>query len=159
MAEDPEVKGMFKSILEHVTPKENPLKVTVDNLNAELVKRDAQIAALKTENESLKAAKTSLDNLRAEQEKTAKDAEWAQVKNLHQPGLFHKEKEAVERAAYEAAPAKWLMAHIGNLQTAKPAPAQGASAVGNLGGEEDETKPFDVGAARGKLNAQTGRFE
>ncbi|MDD5188494.1 MAG: hypothetical protein PHF57_09855, partial [Methanoregula sp.] len=83
--------------------------------------------------------------------------EWQEVKNLHQPGLFHKEKEGIERAAYEAAPARWLMSHVGNLQTLKSAPAKGTEAVGNLG--DDDTQPFDVVAARGKLNPLTGRFE
>ena len=155
MADD-EVKGMFGKILEHVTPKENPLQKTVDNLNEEVTKRDVQIDALKKENETLKAAKSSLDNLMAEQAKAKDNARWAEVKNLHQPGLFHKEKEAVERAAFEADNAGWLMAHVGNLQTVKAKPALGAEAIGNLG--EDEGKPFDVGAARGKLDPKTGTF-
>jgi hypothetical protein len=154
---DEKVEGMFSKILEHVTPKENPLKVTVDNLTSEITKRDAQIAALTQENAALKESKTALDNLMAERETAAKEARWTEVKNLHQPGLFHKEKEAVERAAFEKDNAGWLMAHIGNLQTVKPAPARGAEAVGNLAG--DEEKPFDTGAARGKLNVDTGRFE
>lgn len=153
MADD-ETKGILLSIKDMVTPKENPLQKTVDNLNAELQKRDAQIEVLTKERDALKADKVRVDNILEEQATKAKDAEWAQVKNLHQPGLFHKEKEAVERAAYEAAPAQWLMAHVGNLQTVKPAPATGADAVGNLDGET-----FDIVAARGKLNPLTGRFE
>ena len=156
MADD-ETKGLLQSIRDQLANKENPLKSTVDNLNTEITKRDAQIAALTKENAALKESKTALDNLMAERETAAKEARWAEVKNLHQPGLFHKEKEAVERAAYEKDNAGWLMAHIGNLQTVKPAPAKGTEAVGNLAGDED--KPFDTGAARGKLNVQTGRFE
>lgn len=155
MADD-ETKGILLSIRDMVTPKENPLQKTVDNLTADLTAKDAQIAALTAENTALKADKQALDNLRAEEATRAKDAEWEQVKNLHQPGLFHKEKEAVERAAYEAAPAKWLMAHVGNLQTVKAAPAKGEAAVGNLG---DPDAPVDMVAARGKLNPMTGRFE
>jgi len=156
MADD-DVKGLTQSVKDLVgLHKENPLQKTVDNLTAESAAKDAQITALKTENEALKTAKTALDNLMAEQATKAKDAEWQEVKNLHQPGLFHKEKEAVERAAYDANPARWLMAHVGNLQTVKAKPAQGAAAVGNL---DDETTPFDVGAARGKLNPKTGEFE
>jgi len=156
MADD-ETKGLLQSIRDQLANKENPLKSTVDNLNTEITKRDAQIAALTKENAALKESKTALDNLMAERENSAKEARWQEVMNLHQPGLFHKEKEAVERAAFEKDNAGWLMAHIGNLQTVKPAPAKGAEAVGNLA--EDNEKPFDTGAARGKLNVDTGRFE
>ena len=158
MADDPEVKGMLSYIKDAVTPKENPLQKTVDNLTADSAAKDAQITALKAENESLKTAKTALDNLMAEQANKAKDARWMQVKNLLKPGLYHKpEDEAKLRESFETDPATFMIAHIGNLQTAKPTPAQGTAAVGNLG--EDETKPFDVAAARGRMNPLTGRFE
>jgi regulator of replication initiation timing len=154
---DEEVKGMFSKILETVTPKENPLKATVDNLNAEIAKRDAQINTLTEENAALKVEKTALDNLRAEQEKSRKDGQWTQIKNLYKPGLFHKkEDEDKLRTEFEKDPVAFQLANVGNLQTAKPQAAQGASAVGNLG--EDETKPFDVGAARGTLDPKTGTF-
>jgi len=157
MADD-ETKGTLSKILEAVTPKENPLKATVDNLTAEVQKRDAKIDALTKENEALKAAKTSLDNLMAEQETKAKDAKWAQIKNLLKPGLYHKpEDEKALRDAFEADAGEFMIAHVGNLQTVKPSPAKGAEAVGNL--EDDDGKPFDTGAARGKLNPATGRFE
>jgi hypothetical protein len=94
----------------------------------------------------------------AEQANKAKDARWMQVKNLLKPGLYHKpEDEKALRESFETDPATFMIAHIGNLQTAKPTPAQGTAAVGNLG--EDETKPFDVAAARGRMNPLTGRFE
>jgi len=149
MADDPEVKGMLSFIKDAVTPKENPLQKTVDNLTADLTAKDAQIAALKTENEALKADKQALDNLRAEEAKKKEDEEWAQVKNLHQPGLFHKDKEAIEREAYTKNKAGWLMAHVGNLQTAKATPAKGVEAVGNLG--ESDGK-IDVAAERGEYD-------
>jgi hypothetical protein len=157
MADD-ETKGMIQSIKDMLAQKENPLTGTVDNLNAEVTKRDAKIDALTKENESLKAAKVSLDNLMEEQATKAKDAKWMQVKNLLKPGLYHKpEDEKALRDAFESDAATFMIANIGNLQTAKAMPAQGVAAVGNLG--EDETKPFDVAAARGRMNPLTGRFE
>ncbi len=155
---DDDTKGILSKILDNVTPKENPLQKTVDNLTVELAAKDAKIDALTKENEALKAAKTSLDNLMAEQETKAKDAKWAQIKNLLKPGLYHKpEDEKALRAAFEADAGAFMIANIGNLQTVKPSPAKGAEAVGNL--EDDDGKPFDTGAARGKLNPATGRFE
>ena len=155
---DEEVKGMFSKILESVTPKENPLKSTVDNLNGEIAKRDAQIDALTKENAALKVEKTALDNLRVDQEKTRKDGQWAQIKNLYKPGIFHKpEDEKARREEFEKDPVAFQLANVGNLATAKAQSAQGAAAVGNL--SDDETKPVDVGAERGKLNPMTGRFE
>jgi hypothetical protein len=139
-----------------VTPKENPLQKTVDNLTAESAAKDAQIAALTAENVALKADKQALDNLRADEAQRAKDARWLEIKNLYQPGLFHKEKEATERTAFEADNAGWMLAHVGNLQTVKAAPAKGEAAVGNPG---DPSAPVDIVAARGKLNPMTGRFE
>ncbi|MDD3135013.1 MAG: hypothetical protein PHF64_00795 [Methanoregula sp.] len=158
MAEDVETKGILTKILDAVSAKPAPAMEPVKNVeDPRIATLTAQINELTKENISLKESKTALDNLMAERAKIAKDAEWQEVKNLHQPGLFHKEKEAVERTAYEAAPARWLMSHVGNLQTLKSAPAKGTEAVGNLG--DDDTQPFDVVAARGKLNPLTGRFE
>lgn len=154
---DDEVKGMFSKIMEGITSKENPLKATVDNLNAEIAKRDVQIKALTDENAALKVEKTALDNIRAEQEKARKDGQWTQVKNLYKPGMFHKaEDEAKHRTEFEKDPVAFQLANVDNLQTAKPKSAEGKEAVGNL---DDESKPFDTGAARGKLNPITGRFE
>ncbi len=155
---DEDTKGTLSKILEAVTPKENPLKATVDNLTAEVQKRDAQITALTQEVAALKESKTALDNLMAEQANKAKDAKWAQIKNLLKPGLYHKpEDERALRDAFEADAGAFMLANVGNLQTVKASPAKGAEAVGNLG--EDDGKPFDTGAARGKLNPATGRFE
>lgn len=157
MADD-EIKGLTQSVKDLIgLHKENPLQATVDNLTAEVQKRDVQIKELTAKVDALTADKQALDNLRAEEATKAKDARWQAVKNLYQPGIFHKEKEAVERAAFEADNAGWMMAHVGNLQTVKAAPAKGEAAVGNLG--EDEGAPFDMVAARGKLNPQTGRYE
>lgn len=156
MADD-ETKGLIQSIKDQLT-KENPLKATVDNLTAEVQKRDAQITALTAENAALKVEKTALDNLRAEQEKTRKDGQWVQIKNLYKPAMFHKpEDEKTARESFEKDPVAFQLANVGNLQTAKPTPAQGAAAVGNLGADDD--KPVDVAALRGKMNPLTGRFE
>jgi len=156
MADD-DTKGTLSKILEAVTPKENPLKATVDNLTAEVQKRDAQIDALTKQVADLTASKTALDNLQKEQETKAKDVKWAQIKNLLKPGLYHKpEDEKALRDAFEADAGAFMIAHVGNLQTAKPAAAKGAEAVGNLG---DFDAAVDVGKERGKLNPMTGRFE
>jgi outer membrane murein-binding lipoprotein Lpp len=156
MADD-ETKGMLSKIMEAVSPKENPLQKAVDNLTAEVQKRDAQIDALTKEVTALKADKQALDNLRAEQEKTKKDAQWAQIKNLYKPGMFHKpEDEAARRAEFENDPVVFQLANVGNLQTAKPTPAQGASAVGNLG---DPDAPVDVVALRGEYDPLTHTFK
>jgi hypothetical protein len=156
MADD-ETKGLIQSIKDQLT-KENPLKATVDNLTAEVQKRDAQITVLTKQVTDLTASKTALDNLMAEQANKAKDARWVQVKNLLKPGLYHKpEDEKALRESFETDPATFMIANVGNIQTAKPAPAQGSAAVGNL--SEDDEKPFDVAAARGKMNPLTGRFE
>ena len=156
MAEDAETKGILTKILEAVSKPAvmAPVENVADPRIAELT---GKIDALTQERDAMKSKLVAVENLAIEQAKEAAETRWQEVKNLHQPGLFHKEKEAVERAAFEKDNAGWLMAHIGNLQTVKPAPAKGTEAVGNLAG--DEEKPFDTGAARGKLNVQTGRFE
>lgn len=157
MADD-EMKGLLQTIKDAVVQKENPLKATVDNLTAEVQKRDAQITALTAQVAELTESKKSLDNLMAEREKAQKDTEWQAVKNLLKPGVTHKpEDEKALRESFEANPAAFMIAQVGNIQTAKPVPAQGASAVANLA--EDETKQFDVAAARGRMNPLTGRFE
>lgn len=156
MADD-ETKGILLSIKDMVTPKENPLQKTVDNLTAESTAKDAQIAALKTENEALKAVASELDNLRAEQEKTRKDGQWTQIKNLYKPAMFHKpEDEKTARESFEKDPVAFQLANVGNLQTAKPAPAQGASAVGNLG---DPEAKIDMVAERGEYDPISHTFK
>ncbi len=159
MADDAEIKGLTQSVRDLVgLHKENPLQKTVDNLTAEIQKRDAQIDALTKERDALKADKQALDNLRQEQEKAKKDGQWAQVKNLYKAALFHKpEDEAARRKEFEKDPVAFQLANVGNLQTATPKKADGKESVGNLGGDDD--KPVDVGAERGKLNPATGRFE
>lgn len=156
MADD-ETKGILLSIKEMVTPKENPLQKTVDNLTVEVQKRDAQIDALTKEVDALKADKARVDNILAEQEKTRKDTQWAAVKNLYKPVLFHKpEDEAAKRAEFERDPVAFQLANVGNLAPAgEKKKAEGKEAVGNLGGDEK----IDIVAARGKLNPMTGRFE
>ena len=156
MADD-ETKGILLSIKDMVTPKDNPLQKTVDNLTAESTAKDAQIAALTKENEALKVEKTALDNLRAEQEKTRKDGQWIQIKNLYKPAMFHKpEDEKTARESFEKDPVAFQLANVGNLQTAKPAPAQGASAVGNLG---DPEAKIDMIAERGEYDPISHTFK
>lgn len=147
---DEDTKGTLQKILDHVTPKENPLQKTVDNLTVEVQKRDAQIAALKTENEALKADKTFVDNILAEQEKTRKDTQWTAVKNLYQPAMFHKaEDEQKLRTEFEKDPVAFQLANVGNLAPAGTKPkAEGKEAVGNLG----ETKRIDMVAERGEYD-------
>ncbi len=148
MADD-EIKGLTQSVKELIgIHKENPLKATVDNLTAEVQKRDAQIEALTKERDALKADKVRVDNILAEQAKQADDAEWAQVKNLYQPALFHKpEDEQKERDAFKANKAGWLMSHVGNLAPAsEKKKAEGLGAVGNVGGDNQR---IDMVAERG----------
>lgn len=150
MAEDPEIKGLTQSVKDLIgLHKENPLQKTVDNLTAEVQKRDVQIDTLTKESSALKADKQALDNIRQEQETKAKDARWGEIKNLYQPALFHKEKEAIERTAFEADNAGWMLSHVGNLQTVKASPAKGAAAVGNLG---DPEAKIDMVAERGEYD-------
>ena len=158
MADDAaEIKGLTQSVKDLIgLHKENPLQKTVDNLTADVQKRDETIDALTKERDALKADKALVDNILAEQETKAKDARWQAVKNLYQPALFHKEKEAVERAAFEADNAGWMLAHVGNLLTVKPAPAQGAAAVGNLGDPEGK---IDMVAERGEYDPITHTFK
>ena len=156
MTEDVETKGILTKILEAVSKPAvmAPVENVADPRIAELT---AQIEKLTAERDALKLKMAGVENLLADHEKAAKEARWTEVKNLYQPALFHKEKEAVEREAFEKDQGAWLIGHVGNLATVKPTPAKGAEAVGNIA--EDETKPYDTGAARGKLNPITGRFE
>jgi len=155
---DEDIKGLTQTVKDLVgLHKENPLQKAVDNLMAESAAKDAQIAALKTENEALKAVASELDNLRAEQEKTRKDGQWTQIKNLYKPAMFHKpEDEKTARESFEKDPVAFQLANVGNLQTAKPAPAQGASAVGNLG---DPEAKIDMVAERGEYDPISHTFK
>lgn len=154
---DEDTKGILTQIRDAVTPKENPLQKTVDNLTAESTAKDAQIAALTKENESLKAAKISLDNLMAEQEKTRKDGQWAQIKNLYKPAMFHKpEDEKAARDAFEKDPVSFQLANIGNLATVKGQPAKGTEAIGNLG---DPDAKIDMVAERGAYDPISHTFK
>jgi seryl-tRNA synthetase len=158
MADD-EIKGLTQSVKELIgIHKENPLQKTVDNLNGEMDAKDKEIAALKAEIEDLKAKLGKVDNILAEQEKTRKDTQWAQVKNLYQPVMFHKpEDEAAHRLSFEKDPVAFQLANVGNLAPTGTKPkAEGKEAVGNVGGAD---QPFDIVAARGKLNPTTGRYE
>lgn len=148
---DESTTTMLEKILGHVTPKENPLQKTVDNLQSEIEKRDVQIDALTKENEALKADKARVDNVLAEQEKTRKDTQWAAVKNLYQPVMFHKpEDEAAHRLSFEKDPVAFQLANVGNLAPTGTKPkAEGKEAVGNLGGDD---KPIDMVAERGEYD-------
>jgi hypothetical protein len=155
MGEDSETKSILTKILDAVSQKP-VVEVPVGNVeDPRIAKLTADLNALTQERDALKSKMAVVENLQVEQAKVAAETRWTQVKNLYQPALFHKEKEAVERTAFEADNAGWMLAHVGNLATAKATPAQGASAVGNLGGDE----AVDVGKERGKLNPLTGRFE
>lgn len=149
MADD-ETKGLLSKILDNVTPKENPLQATVDNLTMEVKRRDAQIEALTRESETLKADKARVDNILAEQEKKTKDDRWVQVKNLYKPAMFHKpEDETARRAEFEADPVAFQLANVGNLQAPGTKPkAEGKSAVGNLGDDAQ----IDMVAERGEYD-------
>jgi len=160
MGENDEIKGLTQSVKDLIgLHKENPLQKTVDNVTAEVQKRDVQIDALTKENAGLKADKQKVDNVLAEQAKEKKDSQWAQVKNLYKPALFHKpEDEAARRAEFEADPVAFQLANVGNLAPAgEKKKAEGKEAVGNLEGD-DEGKPFDMVAARGKFDVKTGTF-
>ncbi len=153
---DEDTKGILTQIRDAVTPKENPLQKTVDNLTAESAAKDVKIDALTKENEALKTAKTSLDNLMAEQEKTRKDGQWVQIKNLYKPAMFHKpEDEKAARDAFEKDPVSFQLANIGNLATVKGQPAKGTEAIGNL----DEDGKIDMVAERGAYDPISHTFK
>lgn len=156
---DDETKTLLQKIADAVCPKpELTLKTELDNIKSSVAEKDAKISALEAENKTLKESKDALDNLRTEQEKTAKEARWQQVKNLMKPGLFHKpEDETKLRADFEKDNAGFMIANVGNLKTAGDATttAQGSSSVGNVGNDG----PVDVRAAVGHWNPVTGKME
>ena len=158
MAEDIETKGILTKILEAVSNKPAVMEPVQNVADPRIAELTAEIEKLTKERDALKAKAEAMDNLMAEQATAKKEAEWVAVKNLLKPGLTHKaEDEKALRESFEAAPAAFMIANVGNLQTAKAIPAQGAAAVANLA--EDDDKPFDIVAARGRMNPLTGRFE
>lgn len=163
------IERKVDNIVDHTVPKpENEiakLQKVVDNMNGEMKGKEAKIAeleakieALEKEKEALEGDKKELDNIRKEQAKAKKDAEWAAIKNMYAPGMFHKpEDEKAHREAFERDAAAFVIANVGNLAPGKvSAKAQGSEAAGagidNIGGNDQK---IDMRAAIGRWDPKT----
>lgn len=166
--DEPE-KGMLTKvhdILTGTTKTEiDALKTQIANLEVQNVDKQTAIDALKAEIGTMKTALAEkeaklaeMDNLAKDIETQKKNARWQEIKNLYQPGMFHKpEDEKQHRESFDKDPAGFMLANIGNLSKEPvKAKAQGStSSIGNVG---DDAK-IDVRAAVGFYDAQSNSMK
>lgn len=127
-----EIKGLLNKILarlggetpEHTNTRKGDnmdpeMKKRLDFVNLKIEEKDREIATLKADLKEKEEKIAEFENLRKEQEQKAKDARWAEIKNLLPPGLTHEaEKEAALRKEFEGDPAAFSvrMLQMDNLR-------------------------------------------